>query len=91
MNRRNFIRSLGGAVAATLLPFVAPVRVKASEPDWIESVMAQVKAIKEKRPQLDTIDIFTDSATAEMLKKAFVETFFFNKPIPDERTESQYL
>lgn len=29
MNRRSFIRSLGGAVAAAMIPFVRPIKLQA--------------------------------------------------------------
>lgn len=38
MNRRNFIRSLGGAVAAAMIPFVKPIHLSA--PKKVKQVTA---------------------------------------------------
>lgn len=36
MNRRSFIRSLGGAVAAAMIPFVRPIKLQAPKKPKLE-------------------------------------------------------
>lgn len=96
MNRRAFMRSLGGAVAAALVPFVWPMRkdigvraILGSCDRVLEYKELDLKALNDlvyqvarNRKGLDTIDIYTDQRGKEWLEqKAFVEMFFFNKPI----------
>jgi hypothetical protein len=71
MKRRAFLRSLGGAVAAAMLPFQKPIEPRMITGKWMANENVGIKAI------LDQCDRVVEMPSSG----DFVNTFFFNKRI----------
>lgn len=71
MNRRKFFKRLGQALGvAAVAPAALAVVPKSRGNEFLDGLFANARALAASRPQSDRIDIYTDAATADLLRKA---------------------
>jgi hypothetical protein len=77
MKRRAFLRSLGGAVAAAMMPFIRPIEQPKFTP-WYNGILALLK-----QSESCALNWYADDGgVSPEVSRAFVDTFFFGKTIP---------